>query len=388
MPKNSSIPYGKQFIDNADIKSVNRALRNDLITTGSTVQEFEKSVKKYLNSRFVLSCNSGTSALNLAMSAMDVGPGDNIIMPTINFTAAANVAKALGAKIYLADVNENSGQMTKKKIEDCIKKNKLNKIKLLVTMYLGGIPHNVKDYYDLKKKYKFLILEDACHALGSQYYISKKLHKVGSCHHCDVSTFSFHPLKSITTGEGGLISTNNKRIFEKAKLSRSHGMIKSNIKFNHRYNIIFSGHNYRLSDINCALGLSQLKKINLFTKKRNTISRNYSNMLSNIPGIMLNWKEEEKKYSSCHLFIVLIDFSFFKTTRDKLMKYLYKKGITTQVHYIPLFKHSNFKNLNVNKYNGTNNYYSKCLSLPIYYSLNLNDQKYIVKNIKKYLKII
>ncbi len=152
MPKNSSIPYGKQFIDNADIKSVNRALRNDLITTGSTVQEFEKSVKKYLNSRFVLSCNSGTSALNLAMSAMDVGPGDNIIMPTINFTAAANVAKALGAKIYLADVNENSGQMTKKKIEDCIKKNKLNKIKLLVTMYLGGIPHNVKDYYDLKKK--------------------------------------------------------------------------------------------------------------------------------------------------------------------------------------------------------------------------------------------
>ena len=122
MPKNSSIPYGRQFIDNADIKSVNKALRNDLITTGSTVQEFEKSVKKYLNSRFVVSCNSGTSALNLAMLAMDVKRGDKIIMPTINFTAAANIAKALGAKIYLADVNENSGQMTKKTIEDCIKK--------------------------------------------------------------------------------------------------------------------------------------------------------------------------------------------------------------------------------------------------------------------------
>jgi dTDP-4-amino-4,6-dideoxygalactose transaminase len=165
-------------------------------------------------------------------------------------------------------------------------------------------------------------------------------------------------------------------------------MIKSNIKSNHKYDIIFSGHNYRLSDINCALGLSQLKKINLFTKKRNTISRNYSKMLNNIPGIILNWKEKKKKYSSCHLYIILIDFSFFKTTRDKLMGYLYKKGITTQVHYIPLFKHSNFKNLNINQFNGTNNYYSKCLSLPIYYSLKLKDQKYIVKNIKKYLKII
>ena len=140
-------------------------------------------------------------------------------------------------------------------------------------------------------------------------------------------------------------------------------MIRSNLKFSHKYDIIFSGHNYRLSDINCALGLSQLKKINLFTKKRNLISNNYSKMLSNIPGIILNWKKEKKNYSSCHLFIILIDFSFFKTTREKLMKYLLKKGIISLVHYIPLFKHSNFKNLNINEYNGTKNYYSKCLSL-------------------------
>ena len=127
MQKNSFIPYGRQFIDNADIKSVNKALKNNLITTGSIVQNFEKSVKKYLNSRFVLSCNSGTSALNLAMLAMNIKPSDKIIMPTINFTAAANIAKNLGAKIYLADVNENTGQMTKKTIEDCIKKNRLKK---------------------------------------------------------------------------------------------------------------------------------------------------------------------------------------------------------------------------------------------------------------------
>ena len=135
-------------------------------------------------------------------------------------------------------------------------------------MYLGGFPHNVKDYYDLKKKYQFLILEDACHALGSQYYNNKKYYKIGSCYHSDVSTFSFHPLKSITTGEGGLISTNNRKIFDKAKLLRSHGMIRSNLKFSHKYDIIFSGHNYRLSDINCALGLSQLKNKSIYKKKK------------------------------------------------------------------------------------------------------------------------
>ena len=133
------------------------------------------------------------------MLAMNIKPSDKIIMPTINFTAAANIAKNLGAKIYLADVNENTGQMTKKTIEDCIKKNRLKKIKLLITMYLGGFPHNVKDYYDLKKKYQFLILEDACHALGSQYYNNKKYYKIGSCYNSDLSKFTIHPLKSITT---------------------------------------------------------------------------------------------------------------------------------------------------------------------------------------------
>ena len=180
-------------------------------------------------------------------------------MPAVNFIAAYSMASLLGAKIYLADVNPSTGQMTPKTLMECIKRFKLKKIKVILTMYMGGFPENILEFYKIKKKYKSILIEDACHAFGAQYSINNKNYKIGSCSHSDISTFSLHPLKPITTGEGGILSTNNKKFYNIAKTLRSHGIIK-NKKKHWDYNVTNLGFNYRISDINCALGISQLKK--------------------------------------------------------------------------------------------------------------------------------
>lgn len=381
------IPYGKQSIDKKDLKIVNQSLKSSLITTGSFVSKFERNLKKYLNSKYILTCNSGTSAIHLAMMAAQIKKGDNIIMPSINFVASGNIAKILNANIFLADVDPISGHITPSSVMQCIKENKLRKIKLLVTMYLGGCPNNIIKFYNLKKKFNFLILEDACHALGSSYKYKNNFVKIGSCKHSDISVFSLHPLKSITTGEGGVVSTNNQKIYKRLKLLRSHGIVKSKNLFSHKYNVKFSGLNNRLSDINCALGLSQLKKINKFIKKRKILSRQYDQAFKDIKGIQLSHYYPNKNTSAWHLYILIINFSYFKTSRLKLMKHLYKKNIISQVHYIPIYMHDNFKELKKNYLVSTKQYYNKCLSIPLYYDMSTKQQKKVILEIKNFLKI-
>ena len=381
------IPYGKQHIDSNDLKIVNQSLKASLITTGSYVLNFEKKLKKYLGSKYVLSCNSGTSAIHLAMMAAKIKQGDNIIMPSVNFVASGNIAKILNANIFLADVDRLSGQMTVASVEECIKKNKLKKIKLLVTMYLGGYPDNITEFYDLKKKFNFLILEDACHALGASYKFKNRFLKIGSCKHSDIAAFSLHPLKSITTGEGGIVSTNNQKFYERLKLLRSHGIVKNKDPFNHKYNVQFSGLNNRLSDINCALGVTQLRKIRKFITKKKLFSSHYDNAFKNITGIELGHSKLDKNISAWHLYVLIINFTYFKTTRLKFMKYLYEKNIISQVHYIPIYMHSNFKNLKKNYLTNTKSYYDKCISIPLFYDMSTKQQNKVVSEIKNFLKI-
>jgi len=257
------IPYGKQFIDKKDKKLVLDSLSNDLITTGPYVERFEKELKKYFGSKHSYVCSSGTAAIHLAMMSLNLKKNDIILMPTINFIASYNMAKIMQLKVYLVDVNEYTGQVTPNKVLECIEQNKLKNIKALITMYHGGYPEYSKEFYDIKRKYNFFIIEDSCHALGAEYKYKNKLFKVGSCKHSDVSTFSMHPVKTITSGEGGIITTNNTKIAKNIALFRSHGIFKNKKKY-WEYDILKYGFNYRLSDINCALGLSQLKKINFF----------------------------------------------------------------------------------------------------------------------------
>ena len=245
-------PYGRQFLDKEDKSQVLRSLSKDLITTGSIVQKFEKKINKYLKCKFSFVCSSGTAAIHLAMLSIGLKKNDIILMPAINFIAAYNIAKSMDLKVYLVDVNEHTGQITSETIIKCIKENKLKKIKALVTMYHGGYPENIKNFYELKKKYDLFIIEDACHALGSEYKHNNDYIKIGSCKHSDVSTFSLHPVKTITSGEGGIITTNDSKIAKNIRLFRSHGI--QGIQKHWQYDILKHGFNYRLS-VNCSLGL-------------------------------------------------------------------------------------------------------------------------------------
>ena len=205
-------------------------------------------------------------------------------MPSVNFISSYNICKTLGAKIYLADVDEYTGQMTPRTLNQCIKKYKLKKVKAIIPMYNGGFPANAENYLYFKKRLKSYIIEDACHALGSSYLYKKKIFKIGSCRHSDISTFSLHPLKTITTGEGGLITTNNLKLDKKIKMLRSLG-IKRN-KSNHwNYDVVMKGFNFRLNDFQSALGISQLSQIEKFLKKRKKIAFFYDKYLSKITDI-------------------------------------------------------------------------------------------------------
>ena len=213
---NKPIPYGKQFIDIKDKKSVLSSLSNDLITTGPFVKNFEKQLNKYLKCKYSYACSSGTAAIHLAMLSIGLKKNDIILMPAVNFIASYNMAKIMGLKVYLVDVDEFTGQMTSNTILECVKRNKLKKINALIVMFNGGYPENIKKIYDIKKKYKFFIIEDACHAFGAEYKFKNNFIKVGSCKHADISTFSLHPLKTITSGEGGIVTTNNHKIAKKS----------------------------------------------------------------------------------------------------------------------------------------------------------------------------
>jgi dTDP-4-amino-4,6-dideoxygalactose transaminase len=379
-----TIPYGRQYVDSRDVKSVSQALKQNLITTGNYVKKFEDKISKFLKVKYVASCNSGTSALHLAFMAIDLKKNDIIIMPAINFIAAYNMAKLMNAKIFLADVDSLTGQMTPKTLLNCIKLNKLKKIKAIVTMYLGGYPENVIEFCNIKKKLKCFLIEDACHALGAKYLYNKQCFPIGCCNHSDIATFSLHPVKTITTGEGGLVTTNNKILYKRIVSSRSHGIHKDK-NFHWKYSINESGFNYRLSDINCALGLSQLKKINKFLNYRKKISNIYNLELKKIINkITLPLYKRSKP--SYHLFLISINFKKIRSTKDKFLKFLRKNNILCQYHYIPIYRFKLFnQKINLNSYKGAEFYYRNTISLPIFYGLSIRFQRKIINKIKVFL---
>ena len=372
------IPYGRQFIDNKDIKQVSKVLKNELITTGKQVGKFEQKINKLLKCKFSTACNSGTSALLLAFQSIGLKKNDVVIMPSVTFVASYNVVKILGAKVFLADVDSNTGQMSPNDILHCCKRFKIKNVKAIVTMYNGGYPENAEKFFKLKKKLGCYIIEDACHAFGAKYFFKGKKIYIGSCKHSDISTFSFHPLKTITTGEGGLVTTNSKYLDERIKNFRSHGMKKNSYW---SYDIIEHGLNLRLNDFQAALGISQLKKIKKFIYNRKKIAQFYNKELKNIKRLTI------PKYSSLndpsyHLYIVVIkEFDIRK--KNIFFKFMKKKGIHLQYHYIPIYKFQIFKD----KKDAINSefYFKNAISLPIYYGLIKSQQKFIIKNIKNYL---
>tara|TARA_A100001015_G_C15036332_1_gene736455 strand:- start:1204 stop:2373 length:1170 start_codon:yes stop_codon:yes gene_type:complete len=384
MRQKALISYGSQFIDKKEIKEIKRSLNNDLITTGPYVDMFENSLRKKLKSKFVISCNSGTSALHLSFLAVGLKKNDNIILPGVNFIAAANMALSMGANVFFSDIDIKTGQSDPILIEKCIKENRLKKIKVILNMYMGGYPRNISGYFKLKNKYKCFLIEDSCHAFGASYYYKGKTHKVGSCVHSDISTFSFHPLKTITTGEGGAVSTNSKKIAYKVKELRSHGIFRGKSK-HWIYDVRQIGFNYRLSDINCALGYSQLKKLSMIIKKREGIFFKYFKELNGFHNIVSFIEPERKTYPSYHLILLHLDFDKLKIKKNDFLEIMVKKNIMCQFHYIPSYNFTIMKN-KYKKLYGCEKYSNYVVSLPIHLKLSIKEINYIIFNIKKIIK--
>tara|TARA_B100001057_G_C22869677_1_gene958198 strand:+ start:2012 stop:3154 length:1143 start_codon:yes stop_codon:yes gene_type:complete len=370
------INYGRQKIDKLDIKAVSRSLKNDLLTTGKIVENFENSLKKYLNTKNVITCNSGTSAIFLSLLSLNIRKNANIIIPAINFVAAANLCHHLGYNVFFCDIEISTGQISSKKIFECIKKNKLKKIDLIFTMHLGGNPENVVEIYKLKKKLNCFIIEDACHSFGSSYIYKNKKFKVGNAKHSDFTTFSFHPLKTITTGEGGAITTQNNYLAKKIKNLRSHGMIN---KKGINYDIISAGFNFRLSDINCALGLSQLSKIKKILNYRRNLFRYYLKNLNGYKNVV-EFLNKNFKNSSCHLVIIKINFKKLKISKKQFYNLLKNKGINCQFHYIPQYNFKLFEKKE--KLKNSEIYFYNYISLPIHLKIGYKQIRFVIKQIK------
>lgn len=366
------INYGKQTINQDDIDAVVNVLKSDFLTQGPKVAEFENDLADYCNVKHVKVVSSGTAALHLAYLAIGLKTDDIVWTVPNTFVATANAALYCGAIVDFVDINQKTYNMS----VDCLKKKliqakKYNKLpKLVVPVHFAGQSCEMKALWKLSREYGFKIIEDASHALGGEY-LDKK---IGCCEYSDMTVFSFHPVKMITTGEGGAITTNNKILNEKIELLRTHGITKDVTKFKNEsdgdwyYEQQDLGFNYRLTDIQAALGISQLKRLDDFIEKRREISKKYFNKLEcNI----LPYQHPDTK-SSWHLFI--IKSSNRKETYIKLKE----NDIITQVHYIPVHTQP-FYNKKAIQYRNSVEFYQHCLSLPIYVDLTTSDQDKIIK---------
>ena len=380
------LPYSRQNIDNKDIKSVIKVLKSDFLTQGPNVSKFEKNISRKIGSKFSIAVNSATSALHIACMSLNIKKGDIVWTSANSFVASINCAKYLGARVDFIDIENDfynlSVENLEKKLILAKEKNKLPK--LVIVVHFAGFACDLKKIYKLSKVYKFKIIEDASHAIGAKYFGKY----IGNCKYSEITIFSFHPVKIITSGEGGMCLTNKKSLRDKMFLSRSHGITKNYKNYKNTtkdepwyYEQQSLGYNYRLSDIHAALGISQFKKIDLFIKQRNIIAKNYFKLLKNLPLILP--KKDKNLLSSFHLFVVRIDFSKTKKTYKELFNFLRKNKLWVNLHYLPIYSHPFYKkSFNINQYKNTENYYKSAISIPIFPGLKYKEQLFIIKKFK------
>ncbi len=389
MTRDGYIPYGKQNIHDDDIKAVIDVLKSTYITQGPITEEFEKRLAAKVNSKFAISTNSATSALHISCLALGLKKGDKLWTTPNTFVASANCGLYCGADIDFVDIDINTGliciEHLKEKLIFADKKGNLPKI--IIPVHFSGTSCEMRELKKLKEKYGFSIIEDGSHSIGGSYHS----YPVGCCKFSDITVFSFHPVKIITTGEGGMITTNNENLSLRLRTLRSHGIIKdqnkfiSKNKFSWSYEQQLLGFNYRMSDINAALGMSQLKRLEKIVKERNKIFSNYKKTLRDLPLKLLEIPENVT--SSVHLAVVLLNEEM-KNKHEKIFNLMRSSKIGVQLHYIPVHTQPFFKELgfNENDYPVSLNYSKRAMSLPLYIGLSDADQEYVSNILRKHIE--
>jgi len=363
------ISYGKQSISQDDIDAVVDVLRSDFLTQGPKVAEFEADLANYCQAKYSLAVNSGTAALHLAYLAIGLKPGDLVWTTPNTFVATANAALYCGATVDFIDIDSRTYNLSidhlKEKLAQARKSGQLPR--LIVPVHFSGQSSEMQQIWELSREYGFKIVEDASHALGGKYLNER----IGCCKYSDATVFSFHPVKMITTGEGGAIITNNKKYYDKIQMLRSHGITKDPAAFDREsdgdwyYEQQDLGFNYRLTDIQAALGISQLKRLDVFLEQRQKIALRY---LSELDEELLPFQHPDTQ-SSWHLFVVKV------ARRKEIHKKLLQLGIATQVHYIPVNRQPFYNR----KYlENSDEFYKSCLSLPIYVDLDIKKQRQVI----------
>lgn len=380
------IPYGRQNISEEDIQSVVDVLRSDFLTQGPIVPEFENAISSYCNVKHAIAVNSATSALHLACIALGVGKGDIVWTSPISFVASANCALYCQANVDFVDIDPRTYNLSVKKLseklENAYKNNALPKV--LIPVHLCGQSCEMDEIHKLALKYGVRIIEDASHAIGGRY----KNEPIGNCKYSDITVFSFHPVKIITTGEGGMALTNNSEIAAKIERLRSHGITRNSKEMNNvpdgpwYYEQLELGFNYRMTDIQAALGISQFKRLNEFVKRRHEIVKTYNNLLSKT-NIITPWQHPDT-YSSFHLYAIRVPRSKNFNHRE-IFERLRSAGILVNLHYIPIYKHPFYKNFNydLKQFEESEKYYSEVISLPIYYGLTDENIREVVNILLK-----
>jgi len=366
-PVPAVLPYGRQTIEDDDISAVVEALRSDFLTTGPRVEAFETAFAETVGARHAVACANGTAALHLAMLALDVQPGEAVVAPSITFLATANCARYVGAEVVFADVDPDSGLMTPQTLADALQRLDGRRLRTVLPVHLRGDAADLPGLAAPANEAGAVLVEDAPHALGTTMTFGNVAERVGDARHSAMATFSFHPVKTIATGEGGMVTTNDPALAERLRTLRSHGMTRPEGADPWWYEMAEPGFNYRLPDILCALGLSQLKKLPRFAARRRALAKAYEAALAPLAPVVQIAARPAWSDPVLHLMCVLIDFEAAGVTRREVVDALRERGVGTQVHYIPVhrqpYHRARYGDLDLP---GAEAWYARCLSLPLY----------------------
>lgn len=392
------IPYGRQSIAGEDITAVVEVLQSDFLTGGPLVAEFEGAFAACVGSEYAIACSSGTAALHLAALALNLEEDYLAVIPTMTFLATANCVRYTHGEIVFADCDPNTGLLRLDDLATAIKSAD-KPPKLVIPVHMNGHSVELEAIHDIAEEYGMRVIEDACHALGTQYLAKDgTMHKIGACSFSDMTIFSLHPVKTITMGEGGVITTNKKDLYSKLIKLRNHGLTQNPSEFINKplaydsedqinpwyYEMSDLGYNYRASDIHCALGISQLYKLDSFILRRSELVAHYNDLLGSFGDDISPVPAPAHSKSTLHLYVVHIDFDAVGVNRSTLMKRMREKGIGTQVHYLPVHLQPYYQHrYHQEDISNATEYYKKCLSLPLFHDMTGTDVQQVVKVLKQ-----